>query len=794
MELLKDASATAIYGNRGSNGVFIVTTKQGKQGDGKTIINFSGEYSVQRLLRKIDLLNGRQFGEVVNRFRPGEYNNLDALPNTDWQDLIFRTAPIQNYQLSFSGATEKNQYYFSVGYFNQEGIIEKSKFERLTVRLNNTYTLNKWLRAGNNLSFAPFTQQNTSGGAPFVVYRAQPVIKPYLDNPSGDTIYSVVPGVGNVLADIQNTNSFNKGVRTVSSFFAEASFLESFRFKTSLGLDFGYSEAESFTPVFYVSPQQQNALNDLSKSNAVNTSWLWENTLSYNKTIADHRIDALVGFTSQKLTNESTGRTATDLQRTDPNFWYVSGNTVIPTSVNDGVDPNAYFSMLSFLGRVSYTWKDKYLATATFRRDGSSKFLTNNRWGNFPSFALGWNIINESFMLSQSLLSNLKVRASWGVTGNDKISYLDGYSTIGNANAVFGSNEQQFVGSTFARLGNPGLRWELAKQADVGIEFGFLQDKLTGEIDYYHKNTEDILVGLRVPGYVGNGDLPVTYNAGSMLNRGVELTLSYTDKIDKFNYKLSGNLTTIHNEVTKITGTGTSDDELIAFYNGQIITRSRVGDPIGSFAGYLTDGLFQNQAEINAYPHRADTQPGDVRYVDYNNDGAINTEDLVNLGSPIPTLMYGFSLEAGYGSFKLSMDFTGQAGNMIYNAKETVRPDLYNFEAHVYNYWRGEGTSNSEPRPTAGGGNFLLSERFLYKGDFFRLRSLALMYVLPSSIVQKARVSKAEFFLRGNNVFTRSKFPGYSPEAAGGSPLFNNIDTSVYPVASSYSIGLNLTF
>lgn len=795
MELLKDASATAIYGNRGSNGVFIVTTKQGKtSGDGKAVVNFSGEYSVQRLLKKIDLLNGRQFGEVVNKFKPGEYNNLDALPNTDWQDLIFRVAPMQNYQLSFAGGSERNQYYFSVGYFNQEGIIEKSSFERLSLRLNNAYKINKWLKMGNNVSFAPYKQQNTAGGAPFVVYRAQPVIEPYLSSPMGDTVYSEVPGVGNVLADINNTNSYNRGLRSVGSFFVEAAIKEDFRFRTSLGLDLSYSEAESFTPIFYVSPQQGNPTNTLNKGNSIFSSWLWENTLSYTKDFGNHHIDAVGGFTAQQNRNEYTNRSATNLARTDPNFWYISGSTVVPNSVNDGVDETNYFSMLSFLGRVNYVWNDKYLFTATFRRDGSSKFLVDNRWGNFPSVAVGWNVINEDFMGSIPLLSNLKLRVSWGITGNDKVEYYSAVSTIGSANAVFGSQEAQFVGLTFSRLGNPSLVWEQAKQTDIGLEFGFLEDKLSGEFDYYHRNTEDILVGLRVPGYVGNGDQKVVYNAGSMLNRGIELSLAWTDDIGKFNYRVSGNITTIHNEVTKITGTGTGDDELLSIYNGQTITRTRVGDPIGSFAGYLTDGIFQNQSELDAYPHRSDAQAGDIRYVDFNNDGSINANDIANLGSPIPTFMYGFSLEGGYGAFRLSLDFAGQGGNKIYNAKETVRPDLYNYEAHVYNYWRGEGTSNTEPRPTAGGSNFLLSERFIFDGDFLRLRSLTLAYALPRSVAQKAYLSKADLFLRGNNVFTRGKFPGYSPEAAGNNPIFNNIDTSVYPVASSYSLGINLTF
>lgn len=794
LELLKDASATAIYGNRGSNGVFIVTTRQGKPGDSKMTINVTAEYTVQKLLKKIDLLDGKQFGEVVNQFKPGEYNNLDALPNTDWQDLIFSTAPQQNYQLSFSGSSARNQYYFSVGYFKQEGIITKSDYERLSIRLNNTYQLTNWLKAGNNLTIASDERQNTNGNAPFVVYRAQPVIEPYLDSPQGDTIYSEVPGVGNVLADIDNVNSFNRSIRTVGNLFAEATIRKDFRLKSSFGVDLGYSESESFTPVFYVSPQQQNAINDLNKGSSTSSNLLWENTLSYYKEINAHRFDAVVGFTTQKLTNESTSRSAQNLPRTDPNFWYVDPNTVVPSSVSDGVDPDNYFSMMSYLGRVNYVWQDKYLITATYRRDGSSKFSENNRWGNFPSFALGWNVINEAFLTNSTIFSNLKVRGSWGITGNDKISYLDRFSTIGIANAVFGSNEQPFPGLTFDRLGNDDLRWEQAKQTDIGVEFGVLDDRLSGEIDYYHRNTEDILVGLQVPGFVGNRDQLVIYNAGSMVNKGIEVTLGWSHEIGKFKYRISSNFTTIDNEITKITGTGNSDDELRAFYNGQKITSSLVGDPIGSFHGFRTDGIFQNQAELDAYPHFSSAEPGDIRFVDVNNDGVINDNDRTNLGSPIPTFMYGFTLEGNYGAFKLSLDFAGQGGNEIYNAKETVRPDLYNYEAHVFDYWRGEGTSNSEPRPTAGGTNFLLSERFLYKGDFFRLRSVLLSYAVPKNLLEKLYLSNGEIYVRATNVFTLTKFPGYSPEAAGGSAIFNNIDTSTYPVASSYSIGVNLTF
>lgn len=787
MEVLKDASATAIYGSRGANGVIIVTTKQGSKGEGHPVFNITSEYSMQKLEKKIDLLNGPQFATIVNEITPGSYNNVNLVPNTDWQDLIFRTAPLQNYQASVSGASDKIQYYVGVGYYNQKGIIPKSSYKRLSVKLNNTYHLTKNITLGNNLTFSPYWQQNTSGNAVFVVYRAQPVLTPR--QPDGS--YSEVPGVGNILADIDNTNSYNTGYRAVGNFYAEINFLQDFTFKSSYGIDLNNLKGKSFTPVFYVSPQQQNNVSRLYKDYNNFNSWLWENTLTFHREVDKHKIDVLTGYTMQESSSELLHLEAQNILRDSKDFWYFNQNNLNAAGTSNSVDPNNNYSMISYLFRANYTYDNRYLFTATFRRDGSSKFTEQNRFSDFPSFAVGWNIINENFMKNITFLSNLKLRASWGIIGNEKIDYLRIYSLVDNGiNAVLGQNEVLVPGNTYGLSGNPDLKWENTYQTDIGLETGFFNDNLTAEIDYFRKDTRDILIPLLVPGYLGNGQgARITYNAAEVLNRGFEIDLNWVGKVNDLSYRVGANGTTLHNETLKVTGTGMNDDYLTG-----TVSRTRPGLPIGSFYGYQTDGIFQTADELNAYPHRSDAEVGFLRYVDTNNDGVINGDDRVFLGSPIPKFTYGFNFGLNYIGFSLDVDFQGQYGNKIYNYKETVRPDLYNFEAHVLNRWTGPGTSNTEPRPTSGGYNWLPSSRFVQNGSYMRLRNVTLGYTIPQEFSKKLLLQKAQVYVRGTNLLTFTKFTGYSPEIGSDNPIESGLDRGIYPIPSVYSAGLNFTF
>ena len=431
MEVLKDASATAIYGSRGANGVIIVTTKIAKAGDEKTSFSYSGEYGIQSLAKKIDLLNGKQFATIADEITPGLYNNVDAVPNTDWQSLIFHSAPMQSHQFSISGASAKSQYYMSVGYFKQDGIISKSDYERISLKLNNIYNLGEHFKLGNNITISPYNQQ-IAPNVTYEVYRDWPTLPAYYP----DGTFGAVPGVGNPLADLNYSNNFNKGVRGVGNIFAEATFLKAFTFKSSFGVDGSYNKNENFTPAYTVynpdgSPSMQmNRLSTLSEGTSDDLTWLWENTLSLNKDFGKHNIDAVVGFTMQNTTSENLSLTGQNLIRNGSSFWYLNGSNIYDpsnsinnlNSINNGVNADQFYSMESLLCRINYTYNSKYILTATFRRDGSSKFIAANRFSNFPSFAAGWNISKEDFMQNISMLSNLKLRASWGKIGNDSHS------------------------------------------------------------------------------------------------------------------------------------------------------------------------------------------------------------------------------------------------------------------------------------------------------------------------------------------------------------------------------------
>lgn len=797
-EILKDASATAIYGSRGSNGVILITTKSGKKGQAGTTFTYNGEIGIQQLTKKIDLLSGREFAIVTNMIKP-TYNNVDLVPNTDWQDLIFRTASITNHQLSASGSTEKSQFYLSVGYFKQDGIIQKSNYERFTFKLNNTYNLTDFLKLGNNLTVTPYKQQN----APNVVYsayRANPLLEAY----RADGTFAGIPGVGNPLADLEYSNNYNKGMRAVGNVYAEAKFLKDFSFKSSFGMDGLYRKSVNFTPAYTVlyydgtESMQSNPTNDLTKEWADNFSWIWENTISYIKEFDVHSLNLVAGYTMQNSKSEYVHVEGEDILRDGEDFWYLQPSYITSNKLNNfsnGVDANLNYSMISYLARANYTFNKKYIATATFRRDGSSKFSTENRFSNFPSFALGWNISNEDFMQPLPFVSNLKLRTSWGKIGNEKIAYSNRFSLTQNLLAVFGPGDISYPAVSYSKSGNPDIKWETTTQTDLGLEVGLFNDKLTGEFDYYHRVTDDILVLLSTPGHMGNGQGQlVMYNAGSVLNYGLEANVKWREKIGDFGYGIGLLATTVHNEVLSVGGNSGADSLL---WGGNIFgytTQTREGLPIGSFYGYKTDGIFQNQTEYEAYPHTSDAEIGDLRRVDTNNDGVINGNDRTYLGSPIPTFIFGINAELTYKNFDFSCNIQGQTGNKILNGKEIVRPDQYNFEKHVLDAWTGEGTSNTEPKASWGGYNFVPSDRFIQDGSFIRLRNIILGYTLPSKISTKLKIDQLRVYIKGDNLFTLSKFTGYTPEIASNSAVNNAIDMGTYPIPAVYSFGINLTF
>ncbi|MCB0801272.1 MAG: TonB-dependent receptor, partial [Bacteroidales bacterium] len=421
-----------------------------------------------------------------------------------------------------------------------------------------------------------------------------------------------------------------------------------------------------------------------------------------------------------------------------------------------------------------------------------------NRFSNFPSLAVGWNIGNEDFMKPVDWISKLKLRASWGIIGNEKISYFDRYARVQSSIiAVLGNPDAPVPAATYGKSGNPDLKWESTTQTDIGAEIGLLASRLTGEFDFYNRVTNDILVELSTPGHLGNGQgQRIRYNAASVLNRGFEFSINWREKAGDITYSAGFLGSTIHNEVLEIGGNSGVDSTLIGGYlgDGRPVTLSRVGLPIGAFYGYKTDGIFQSEEELTAYPHSSQAGVGDLRFVDVTGDGILDGRDRTFIGSPIPKFIFGFNGMIEYKGIDFGVDFQGQTGNKIFNGKEVVRPDPYNFEKHVIDRWTGPGTSNTEPRPSFGGYNYTPSDRFIHDGSFLRLRSVTLGYTLPASVSQKALIQQLRVYLKGTNLYTLTKFTGYTPEIGSYDVLSNGIDYGAYPITSNYSIGVNLQF
>lgn len=787
MEVLKDASATALYGSRGANGVILVTTKSGNQSD-KAIVEASFEQGAQSITQYIDMLEAREFAEVINTIQPGTFNNLNLLENTDWQREVYRDlAPLTTAQLSIRGGSEKVGYFVSAGYFDQEGIIPKSGFERFNVRLNNHYEPFEGLKLGHNLNFTRFTQDQAPGVVASTL-RAWPT-----DPARDENGFFGNRGNGNPLAAIEFNNSTRVGFRTVGNFYADIRFLDDFTFRTSYGIDYEFANTTRFTPEFFVTPQQQNPVSQLSKGEERTDNWLWENTLTWDKDLGDHRLNVLVGYTLQEDNRETLSVGGEDLIRDFITF--LPSNLENITSVSNGA---AIESRTSYLFRANYVALEKYLLTVSFRRDGSSRFSTNNRWGNFPSLAVGWNISEENFFGGlTSFIPYLKLKASYGVVGNDKIPVMSRFTLIDlDAGAVFGIDETLNGGATLSNSGNPNLIWEEARQFNIGVETELLDGRLLMEIDYYDRTTKGVLVPLQLPAHFGNGSFATTFfNAADVRNNGIDLNLGWREQVGGIKYALGANISTVNNEVLQVTE-GTGNTQFLSLGNlgnGQNVKRVEKGLPIGYFYGYRVIGIFQNEAELNQHPRFSTQGVGDFIYEDVNGDGQMTPDDRTNIGSPFADLIYGFNMDFGYKGIEVSLDWQGELGKEIYNGKNAVRSGQFNYEASVLDAWSGEGTANTEPRITASGVNYSQSDWFIQDGSYLRLRTATIAYNIPNKLIEKLKLGKARVYLRGTNLLTFTKYTGYTPEI-GGDVGSSGIDTGLYPVTAIYSTGVNLTF
>ncbi|CAH1000678.1 TonB-dependent receptor P3 [Neolewinella maritima] len=800
VSVLKDASATAIYGARGANGVIIITTKQGGDaGAGRVTLNvYAGS---QEVVRTIDLLNATEYATLINeadvnegraaRFAdPEQYGE-----GTDWQDVIFRTAPIYNANLSFTGGGERGSFNVSANYFKQDGIIEGSTFERFTTRLNNTRQVKDWLTIGSNLSLIFNTADRIdAGGVIGGAYRSDP-ITPVRDSLGNFGNTAIFGSTGNPAATIFYTNDERSAYRAVGNAYADVRFLEHFTFRTNFGLDFDYDRERRFTPVFEVSTIQRNEESDFSSRTSYRRNWLWENTLSYNQDFGVHALDGVVGVTYQDNFGEFIRGARQRLVGEDPSFFYLNSGDPT-TAVNSGGVDGGDWGLVSYLGRANYTYDGRYLLTVSGRVDGSSRFGENFRYGFFPSVGVGWNVSREAFWPDGSAVSRLKLRASWGQTGNDRIgeyAYVPRVSST--AGAVFGREPVLVVGSTLTGLANPDLRWEETTQSDIGVEIGLFDDQFVLEADYYRKVTDGVLYAAPIPNYIG-ANAPVR-NIGEVLNRGVDLSASYRQRTQAFTYSLGGNVSFVHNEVLKVDGRGSDLFGGGLGIGGQLGTNSRAGFAAGTFYGYELDGVFQNEEELTQFAQLGSQQVGDLRFRDQNGDGRITAaEDRVALGSAIPDMILGVNGSAAYRGFEFSFDLTGQFGNEVINAKKMARFGAYNYEVDALNRFTGEGSSNSEPRITISGQNTeTLSSRFVEDGSYLRLRNVTLGYRFASALTDRLRLQSLRLYVSGTNLITSQDYSGYNPEIYNGTVFDNGIDRgTVYPIARTITAGIDVSF
>jgi len=828
IDVLKDAASAAIYGARAANGVIIVTTKKGKSG--KIAVNYNGYLGTQKAWRKLDLLDATQYATLLNEAyvangqSPRFANPEQFGKGTDWQSHVFDDgAPIQNHDLSLAGGSEKSTYYASFGYLDQKGIVTPSNsyFKRFTVRFNSTHKITNAISFGSNIGYTRISNVGvgTNGEwgtplnrainmdpiTPFIVtdpalansspYSDHPVVRDENGNPYG--ISNIVTSeILNPVAAVKVAQGNNWSDKIVANVFGEVEPIKGLKLRSSIGTDLAFWGNESFSPLNYLNTINQVTLNGYTRESNRGVFWLWENQLSYHRSIGKHDVTGMVGTTAQKNNGKTQGGTKRGIPVND----IKDASLAFPVP-----QTNQFFwggeyqeSLSSLYGRLIYSYDDKYLFTGIVRRDGSSKFGPNNKYGVFPSVSVGWVASREDFFPVNTVVSFLKVRGSYGITGNDRIGDFRYLATVGGGrNFTTGLSPVLINGVSPNAISNPDLKWEETSQFNIGFD-AVLFRNFSVTVDLYNKKTKGMLLGIAVPGYAGNAG-PIG-NIANMENRGVELELSYGNKVGDVNFKVSGNVSYLKNEVTYLGADKKFLEGQRFGPQGVEMTRTAVGNAIGSFFGFKTNGLFQTPDEVLNYRNKdgglmqPNAQPGDIRFVDFNNDGKIDNDDRTIIGDPTPDVSFGFTAEASWKGFDLLVFGQGIAGNDVFQALRRFDLPTANWTTEALSRWTGPGTSNKFPRLVFNdpNQNFSRSSDFyLQQGSYFRIKVLQIGYTLPASITKRAGLSKLRVYLTGNNLLTLTKYNGFDPEIGGDS---YGIDRGIYPQPRALMAGINIGF
>jgi TonB-linked SusC/RagA family outer membrane protein len=809
MNILKDASSQSIYGVRAANGVVLITTKKGKSG--KAIIDYNGFVGVQKVTNQIKMANAREYATVTNELSAinGGKSLLDPAQygeGTDWYKQILRDALITNHQISVSGGGEKSTYGLSLGYLKQDGIVEKNDFKRYTARFQNDFQISKHLKVGYTATGA-FSKSNDEAGGIFrQLYAAAPVVPVYnADGTYGDPASLTLGDAANfnpqVTVDV--FNQVTKRTLLTANAYAELSFLKDFTFRSSLGGRYSQDETRTYTPVYAATLAQRNTNSLLKFVRPDARYWIFENTLTYTKEVGKHNFTALLGQSAQRDQSYKLTASARDVPYTSEGDLYLALGSVDGRTATDEGDLATY---ASYFGRVNYSFSDRYLINASLRADGSSKFYQGgNAWGYFPSVGAGWVISNEPFLQNQKVFDNLKLRASWGKIGNasvpSNLSTLT-VATGGSLAAIYGGIVN--TGASINSIIPPVTYWERGVGTDIGLEASLMKNRLSVELDYYTKKTERAIFDIPVLASIGTATGNIIGNQADFQNKGFEAAISWRDEIGKdLSYSIGINGSLNNNKVLAVsTGANPIYAGGVGLTGGALATRTRVGDPIGSFYGYIVDGVFQNQAEVDGSAQPT-AKPGDFKYRDISGtngtpDGNITGLDRQVIGNPNPKYTYGINTNWNYKWFDLTLDFQGVAKIDIYNANlgwrygnENVTKDFFD------NRWHGEGTSNTYPSANIGGGNnYVPNSFFVQSGSYFRVRNAQLGFSLPAKITERLKLKKLRVYANAQNALNFFKYKGLSPEvrAYENKPTQANIDADVYPLSATYNFGINVTF
>ena len=795
LDVLKDASATAIYGSRGANGVVMITTKRGTEGKGKLAV--SANYSFQNATNVPSLLNAAQYAELSNDMmvnsgrnpNPEWANPSELGAGTDWMDELLRTGVMQNYTVSYSGGNEKSHYYVSGGFLDQSGIVKSVNYRRFTFQSNSDAQVLKWLKFSNNITFSADTKKSGSYNIGDAL-KALPIYPVKNEDgswsgPDGNSEW--YGSTRNPIGPTELNKSQTDGYNFLANLTAELTFTKWLKFKSTFGYAAKFWFIDNFTPKYNWKPTPTEETSRY-KSDNKSFTYLWDNYFLFDHTFAEkHRVGLMAGMSAQWNTNDYLNAQK-NVFMFDNVHEMDNGEEMYAIGGNE-----TEWALLSYMARVNYSYEDRYLLTATIRRDGSSRFGKKHRWGTFPSVSVAWRASQEKWFPKNDYINDLKVRAGYGVTGSQasvgNYSYLASYNTSVYPFGISSGNQTALVSSTLA---NPYIHWEEVAQTNIGFDASLFNSRVMFSFDAYLKETRDMLVKASIPITSGFEDTTTTYtNAGKVRNQGIEMSLHTINLTGELGWET--NLTATYNK-NKIKDLNSDVPYYINQINNSYVTMLAKDYPINVFYGYVTDGIFQNQSEVNTHAVQPGAEPGDIRFRDLNNDGVINDSDRTVIGNPNPSWLFSMNNSLSYKGFELSVFLQGIAGNKIYNANNidnTGMAAAYNQTTDVLKRWQGEGTSNSMPRAVFGdpNQNTRVSDRFVENGSYLRLKNITLSYTFPKQWLQKAQIENARLSLSCENVATITGYSGFDPEVG-----INGIDQNRYPISRTFSLGLNFNF